>query len=133
MTRPQLADFYSAPVAGFYSAVDKQLGLSNIIAFLHEEGPSDWSKILSHGELQRLALTRAILLKPDWLYLDEPFTSMNREQEQQAVSLLQEKLPSTAIICVTHSASLDAFFKSYLTIEENCLSWCESERGLAAA
>jgi ABC-type uncharacterized transport system fused permease/ATPase subunit len=45
------------------------VGLSALGQRLDET--AHWTHVLSPGEQQRLAIARALLIKPDWLFLDE--------------------------------------------------------------
>ena len=59
---------------------------------------------LSGGQQQRVALARALVIEPDLLLLDEPFSALDRklrEEFQREVRLLQKKLGITTIF-VTH-------------------------------
>ncbi|TGK87677.1 ATP-binding cassette domain-containing protein [Leptospira noumeaensis] len=59
---------------------------------------------LSGGQKQRLALVRALIQKPKYLFLDEPFTSLDHRIRNQIVSLiqsLQNRLQMT-IILISH-------------------------------
>ncbi len=76
-----------------------------------------WAHVLSGGEQQRLAIARALLIKPDWLFLDEATSATDEDQEAQLYSLLAERLTETTIISVGHRRSLDAFHRRVLTFE----------------
>ena len=55
------------------------VGLGTLAARLDEE--DNWAQRLSGGEQQRLALARALLARPDWLFLDEATASLDPEAE----------------------------------------------------
>lgn len=61
---------------------------------------------LSGGEKQRVALARALVSQPDFLFLDEPFSSLdlaNRQESRQLVKemLLDQKIPA---LLISHDA-----------------------------
>lgn len=58
---------------------------------------------LSGGELQRLSLARALVQKPQWLFLDEATSSLDKHAENNLLRLLRERLPETTIVIIAHS------------------------------
>jgi vitamin B12/bleomycin/antimicrobial peptide transport system ATP-binding/permease protein len=68
-----------------------------------------WSQRLSGGEQQRIALARALLMRPDWLFLDESSSALDEKMEAEMYTLLAERLPATTIISIGHRSTLAAF------------------------
>ena len=65
-----------------------------------------WSQRLAGGEQQRLAIARAMLAKPAWLFLDEATAAMDEKMESAIYVLLAEKLPNTTIVSIGHRSTL---------------------------
>jgi putative ATP-binding cassette transporter len=68
-----------------------------------------WSRRLSPGEKQRLSFARALLLKPDYLFMDESTSSLDIETERHLYEVLLERLPHAAVISVAHRDTLTQF------------------------
>jgi tungstate transport system ATP-binding protein len=61
------------------------------------------AKVLSGGEKQRVALTRARIIQPQFLVLDEPTTSMDRRSRHQTYGLIQQlRHENMTIVISTH-------------------------------
>jgi putative ATP-binding cassette transporter len=84
-----------------------QIGLPQLAGRLDEE--AHWNRMLSLGEQQRLGLARALLHRPDYLFLDEATASLDEPSEAALYQLLTEKLPETTVISIGHRSTLDAF------------------------
>jgi putative ATP-binding cassette transporter len=91
------------------------VGLPAWSSRLHEEG--HWNRMLSQGEQQRLAIARALLQKPDYLFLDEATASLDEAAEAMLYRLLQERLKETTIISIGHRATLNAFHRRRVKVE----------------
>jgi putative ATP-binding cassette transporter len=70
------------------------VGLAHLVPRLDEEAA--WDRRLSGGEQQRIAFARAILSRPDWLFLDEATASLDPDAESALYALLRARLPRTA-------------------------------------
>jgi putative ATP-binding cassette transporter len=53
-------------------------------------------------------IIRAILLQPDWLFLDETTASLDEGLERRAYHLLKTWLPRTTMVSVGHRSTLRA-------------------------
>ncbi len=96
-------------VAGTYrdeeiraALIDAQLG--DLAGELDRE--EVWSQRLSSGELQRLALARALLTRPDWLLLDESTSAVEEALEAELYAMLARRLPNTTIVSIGHRSTL---------------------------
>ena len=56
-----------------------------------------------------MAIARALLHAPDYLFLDEATASLDEAAEAALYRLLQERLKGTTIISIGHRSTLGAF------------------------
>jgi len=91
------------------------VGLPALAARLDEN--AHWTQILSGGEQQRLAIARALLTKPDWLFLDEATSAIDEDQEAMLYRALTAALPRTTIVSIGHRRSLTAYHDRVIAIE----------------
>jgi vitamin B12/bleomycin/antimicrobial peptide transport system ATP-binding/permease protein len=75
-----------------------------------------WHAMLSPGEQQRLAIGRAILNQPKWLFLDEATSALSESAELQMYDLLSERIPQVTLVSIAHRASVDKFHRQKLVI-----------------
>ena len=73
-----------------------------------------WSQRLSSGEQQRLALARALLIKPDWLFLDESTSAVEEDLEKELYAMLARRLPQTTIMSIGHRSTLLPLHRRHL-------------------
>jgi vitamin B12/bleomycin/antimicrobial peptide transport system ATP-binding/permease protein len=76
-----------------------------------------WANKLSGGEQQRLSIARALLQKPQWLFLDEATAALDEASEAALYRLLIERLPGTAIISIGHRASLAQLHRRFFELK----------------
>ncbi len=96
----QAANFADADVRDALAAV----GLGHFSGNL--ERRENWAQLLSGGEQQRLAFARALLNRPDWLFLDEATASLPADAQGALYRLLRERLPATTLVSISHHLEL---------------------------
>jgi vitamin B12/bleomycin/antimicrobial peptide transport system ATP-binding/permease protein len=77
----------------------------------------NWSMSLSVGEQQRLAIARALLNKPDWLFMDEATSALDDENERHVYELITQRLAHSAIVSIAHRPSVAAYHNRRIAIE----------------
>jgi putative ATP-binding cassette transporter len=90
-------------------------GLGALVDHLDET--DNWQMRLSGGEQQRLAIARALLAAPDWLFLDEATSALDELSEAQIYRAIAEKLPATTLVSIGHRTTLSAFHKRRIEIQ----------------
>lgn len=93
----------------------RTVGLPAFAGRLDEE--ADWLKTMTLGELQRIAIARALLLRPDWLFLDESTSALEEAEESVLRRVLTDSLPRSTIISIGDRSALGAHHARVITVE----------------
>ncbi len=83
------------------------------------EESDNWQQRLSGGEQQRLALARALLARPKWLFLDEATSALDEKTEAAVYRMLKEKLPETTLVSIGHRSTLVDLHDRRIDLEPN--------------
>ena len=112
LSYPEAPDHYTDEAC---REVLEACGLGHLVPRLDES--DNWSLVLSGGEQQRLAFARALLYRPNWLFLDEASSALDEPTERRMYELLAERLPGAAVISVAHRPSVAAMHDRQLVID----------------
>ena len=112
VTYPAAMDAYSSEVIGSALAA---AGLGGLAAELDVD--MAWGQRLSGGEQQRLAFARALLARPDWLFMDEATASLDPQAEAELYQMLREHLPETTVVSIAHRPEIATLHDTILTLE----------------
>ncbi len=93
-------------------------GLIQSIGLAHRAGA--WPSELSGGEMQRVAVARALAARPSVLLADEPTGNLDRASGQAVLDLLAEltEKEGSALILVTHSEAAASICHRVLRMED---------------
>jgi putative ATP-binding cassette transporter len=112
---------YPMPAGGVDDAILwealEAVGLPDLAERLDESG--HWALQLSPGEQQRIAFARALVQKPDWLFLDEATSAVDETTEARLYHLVRERLAKTTVFSVGHRATLRPFHARELVVRSN--------------
>jgi putative ATP-binding cassette transporter len=98
----------------------KAVGLAHLAHDL--ERSENWAQVLSGGEQQRLAFARALLNRPDWLFLDEATASLPEEAQNALYRLLKERLPETTLVSIGHREGLAEYHDRRIAWQDKALA-----------
>lgn len=93
----------------------KLVGLERLSNALDEN--ENWTQRLSGGEQQRLSLARALLARPDILFLDEATSAMDEDGEAKIYAMLKDHLPGSALVSIGHRSTLRAMHDRVIMME----------------
>ncbi len=90
-------------------------GLSHLLPRLDETDA--WSHVLSLGEQQRIALLRVMLVKPDFLFMDESTSALDAAGEARLYAAVVEYMKDGVMVSVGHRAGLVEYHAQVLECE----------------
>jgi putative ATP-binding cassette transporter len=110
---------YPMPASGVADGTLREaleaVGLPQLAGRLDEA--AHWALQLSPGEQQRIAFARALVQKPEWLFLDEATSAVDEGTEGRLYRLVRDRLPETTVFSVGHRATLRPFHARRLMVQ----------------
>ena len=89
-------------------------GLEHLIVQL--ERKEHWVHTLARGEQQRLGMVRLLLNRPQWIFLQEAFDSLDPREEEGMLRLICEQLPDATLLTISHMANNASFYSGRLAL-----------------
>lgn len=85
------------------------LGVDGLASRLDEAAA--WDQELSPDEQQRVAMARVLVHAPEWLFLDNAMSALDRDMGGRVYGLIETRLPHAAVIAIVDRASVGAFYQ----------------------
>ena len=85
----------------------KRCGLAHLVDRMDEN--ERWDRVLSGGEQQRIAFVRALLHKPEWIFMDEATAALDDDNQTAMMNIFKDELRWTTVISVAHRPGLENF------------------------
>ena len=115
-TEEELAAALKAASAEFIFTLDQGL----------ETTVGDRGLMLSHGQRQRIALARALLLKPELLILDEATNSLDLPNEEMILKTVAATGGGLTVLLISHRPSAMGIAQRIYRLEDGQLTLTES-------
>jgi vitamin B12/bleomycin/antimicrobial peptide transport system ATP-binding/permease protein len=81
------------------------------------DGGQGWDREMPMDELQRIALARMLLHRPDWVVQDEAISELDDDNRQLAEDLFRKELEHTALISIGRGSGNGNFYGRVLSLQ----------------
>lgn len=75
-----------------------------------------WANILTPEEQQRLGMVRLLLNRPQWIFLQEAFDSLEPEDEARMLRLICEQIPDATLLTISNMPNGACFYSRRLAL-----------------
>jgi putative ATP-binding cassette transporter len=89
-------------------------GLEHLIEQLDQK--DNWVQTLAPKEQQRLGMVRLLLNRPQWIFLQEAFDSLDPQEAERMLSLICEQLPNVTLLSTSHMSNNVSFYSRRLPL-----------------
>lgn len=93
----------------------RDVGLPHLVDRLDRD--DNWPQSLSGGELQRVAVARALLARPSWIFLDEATASLDPASEAELYHVLKTHLPEATLVSIAHRPPVAEFHDGQIVFD----------------
>ncbi len=89
-------------------------GIEHLIDQLDQR--DNWGTTLAREEQQRLGMVRLLLNRPQWIFLEEAFDSLDTQGEEQMLHLICEQLPEATLLAISRMPNGASFYSRRLAL-----------------
>jgi vitamin B12/bleomycin/antimicrobial peptide transport system ATP-binding/permease protein len=95
-------------------ALLNQVGQADLVKQLNRV--DSWEHALTNAQQQCLGVVRALLHRPQWIFIQEALDSLAPSEELQMLELLADALPQAGILTLSNEPAAAAFHQRHLVI-----------------
>jgi putative ATP-binding cassette transporter len=114
ITYPNDPELYDRTIL---SQVLRDVGLPHLVDRLDRD--DNWPQSLSGGEQQRVAVARALLTKPSWIFMDEATASLDPDSEAEVYRALKAHLPGATLVSIAHRPTVAAMHEGQIIFQRD--------------
>jgi vitamin B12/bleomycin/antimicrobial peptide transport system ATP-binding/permease protein len=93
----------------------RRVGLDQLVTRLDEN--AKWDQVLSIEDQQRLGFARLLLKKPDWIFMEEAFDTLDAAGEKAMIEVLRQDFDKATIVAIGHDGTLNGFETRQFVLE----------------
>jgi putative ATP-binding cassette transporter len=93
----------------------RRVGLDSLVKRLDET--AKWDQVLSIEDQQRVGFARLLLKKPDWIFLEESFDTLDASGEKAMIEVLRQDFDHATIVVIGHSETLNGFETRHIVFQ----------------
>ena len=75
-------------------------------------------QLLSNGQKRRLSVVRALINNPDYIFLDEPFSDLDMENQKFIMDILKKESKKRGIVIITHTLDFIEHADNHIKVGE---------------
>lgn len=75
-----------------------------------------WAQTLAREEQQRLGMARLLLNRPEWIFLQDAFGSLEPQEEERMLRLIHEQLPDATLLAISRMPNSASFYSRSLAL-----------------
>jgi vitamin B12/bleomycin/antimicrobial peptide transport system ATP-binding/permease protein len=92
----------------------RRVGLDGLVTRLDEV--AKWDQVLSIEDQQRVGFARLLLKKPDWIFMEEAFDTLDANGEKAMIDVLRHDFDKATIVVIGHGDTLNGFETRHLLL-----------------
>jgi putative ATP-binding cassette transporter len=92
----------------------RRVGLDSLVTRLDEM--AKWDQVLSIEDQQRVGFARLLLKKPDWIFMEEAFDTLDATGEKAMIEVLRHDFDEATIVVIGHGETLGGFETRHLVL-----------------